>query len=231
MTAPAGAEAAEATLLLTEPDWMPDAVNQLVLASTATALPRAPSQTPSQTPSPVPPAVPTPTPPDLPAVPPGPTSEAVHAPPAPPGIPSSPTPSAGADPAAAGPRMDEAPTRTADHLAPGGVGRSEPAHEPADSAPLVHSYPAGTPPPMTRRGALLALAGTAVAAGAVVAVWKTSDGGFGAGGRHGGAETWCCSPTRLRMARTGEVGTSGERHCRRGWFEQRFPQGLPGRCL
>ncbi|WP_265737359.1 serine/threonine-protein kinase [Actinacidiphila yanglinensis] len=178
MAAPAGAEAAEATLSLTASDWMPDPVNRLVLARTATALPRAPGRIPD----PAPPAAPTPTAPDVPAVPPGPTSDAVPAPPAPPGISSSPTAPAGADPATAGPRMDEAPTRTADHPAGGGIGRSEPAHEPADPEPLVHSYPAGTPPPMTRRGALLALTGTALAAGAVVAVWKTSDGGSGSVG-------------------------------------------------
>jgi outer membrane protein assembly factor BamB len=68
------------------------------------------------------------------------------------------------------PSPHEAPTRTADHA----VSASPDA--PAGTAPD------GAPAPLSRRGALLALTGTALAAGAAVAAWKLSDGGSGAAG-------------------------------------------------
>ncbi|CAG6395541.1 PQQ-binding-like beta-propeller repeat protein [Streptomyces cocklensis] len=68
------------------------------------------------------------------------------------------------------PSPHEAPTRTADHA----VSASPDA--PAGTAPD------GAPAPLSRRGALLALTGTALAAGTAVAAWKLSDGGSGAAG-------------------------------------------------
>lgn len=84
-------------------------------------------------------------------------------------VPRTPTPTVpdvpAAPPAAAGfpaPDVHQAPTRTADHAPP-------PLPPPAAA-------------PLSRRGALLALSGTAVAAGTAVVAWKLSDGGSGHAG-------------------------------------------------
>ncbi|WP_405583583.1 serine/threonine-protein kinase [Streptomyces sp. NBC_01190] len=93
-------ETADATLLLTEPGWMPEAVDRLVREKSATPLPRNP------TPAPAPAVAPTPTTPDVPAAPP--TSTPQAAPP--------PTPAAG-EPAVPDPPLHDAPTQTAGHAA------------------------------------------------------------------------------------------------------------------
>jgi outer membrane protein assembly factor BamB len=180
MTAQGQDETADATLLLAEPGWMPEAVDRLVREKAATPLPRNPTPPPA--------AVPTPTTPDVPVAPRAPVPQA----------PIPPAPAATDGPAAA-PPLHEAPTQTAGHASRGAVGPSEPAGEPDDSVPLVYSYPAGAPVPMTRRGALLALTGTAVAAGAVVAIWKTSDGGSGSGS---GGSPSSVQPSTRKAVRT-----------------------------
>ena len=100
--------------------------------------------------------------------------------------------------------MHEAPTETADQAAQSSADTPEPpagpaagpaaepladaaaapASAPADAppgpAPSAHPRPDGTPP--SRRNALLALTGTALAAATVVTGWKISEGGSGSAG-------------------------------------------------
>ncbi|WP_327708045.1 PQQ-binding-like beta-propeller repeat protein [Streptomyces sp. NBC_00464] len=105
MTAPGEGDTAEAAPLLTEPGWMPDAVDRLVRNMAATPLPRNPASTPAIA------AAPTPTAPDVLA--------SLHgATPEPPQMPAVPaTPAATDTPPATAPALHSEPTRTADHVA------------------------------------------------------------------------------------------------------------------
>ena len=204
--------ASDATLLLTE-GWMPDAVNRLVRERSATGLPRNAAVVPSAVPDPAPapdaapgqnaaaplgPASastprPTPTVADAASPPqPGPA-----APPATPDISQAataqapagqPGPAAVPVPAPApAPGLHEALTQTGDQAAQGFVpppAADDPVPEPA---PPAIPYPGVLPGPLSRRGALLALTGMAVAAGAGIAVWRaTGDGSSSAGPPAGG---------------------------------------------
>ncbi|MFE7366165.1 outer membrane protein assembly factor BamB family protein [Streptomyces anulatus] len=147
MTTAGERAAAEATPLLTEPGWMPDEVDRMVRAKASTPLPRNPAPPPARA------EAPTPTTPDIPAAPHG----AAPEPPRTPAAPATPTaaPTATDTPPAAAPAPHDEPTRTA--------------------AQAVRS-PDDPPPALSRRSALLALTGTAAAAGIGVAIWKTAEG-------------------------------------------------------
>ncbi|MEU6420773.1 PQQ-binding-like beta-propeller repeat protein [Streptomyces spiralis] len=170
-------EADAATLLLTEPGWMPDPVARLVQANATTALPHTPPPAERQTPA-TPPAV-TRLDPDVPA-----TSAS----------PQTPQPASPAAPAA-----HQEPTRTARQPAPETLGPSGTTPEPTDPEPSPHAQSAGPRPLISRRRALLAVTGTALAAGATLTTWKLLDNGTS--GTHsdtdalGGAGT-TPSPTR-----------------------------------
>jgi outer membrane protein assembly factor BamB/serine/threonine protein kinase len=168
MTAQGQDEPADATLLLTEPGWMPAAVDRLVREKSVTPLPR--NATPAPAPAPTPPVAPTPTAPDIPAAP-----QAT-----PPPMPAAGEPAA-ADPP---PPLHDALTQTA--------GRA--AQTPAPATP-----PTPEATPLSRRGALVALAGTVAAAGTAIAVWKTSDGGSGSAADGSPSAT---TPARARPVRT-----------------------------
>ncbi|MFF3392292.1 PQQ-binding-like beta-propeller repeat protein [Streptomyces sp. NPDC002669] len=166
LTTPGEGDTAEAAPLLTEPGWMPDEVDRLVRAKAATPLPRNPAPTPT------PAAVPTPTPtaPDIPAAPHGAAPEPVRTPAAP----ATPAATDNTSPAAA-PALHDALTQSADHAA---------------------QSPGAPPPPLSRRGVLLAVTGTAAAAGLAVAVWKTADRGSGSAGSPSALQPSARKPTR-----------------------------------
>ncbi|MFJ2898065.1 PQQ-binding-like beta-propeller repeat protein [Streptomyces sp. NPDC087218] len=167
LTTPGEEDTAEAAPLLTEPGWMPDEVDRLVRAKAATPLPRNP--TPAPTPTAVPTPTPTPTAPDMPAAPHGAAPEPVRTPTAPA------TPAATGAPPAAAPALHDALTQSADHAA---------------------QSPGAPPPPLSRRGVLLAATGTAAAAGLAVAVWKTADRDSGSAGSPSALQPSARKPTR-----------------------------------
>ncbi|MFJ6433620.1 PQQ-binding-like beta-propeller repeat protein [Streptomyces sp. NPDC091416] len=174
MTTPDEEDTAEATPLLTEPDWMPEAVGRLVREKAATPMPRNPASKPAPSAQPTPtapdvPAAPTPTTADIPVAPHGATPEPLLKPAAPA------TPAAPDTSPVTAPALHDAPTRTADHAS---------------------RNPGGTPPPLSRRGALVALAGTAAAAGLGIAAWKTADRGSGSAGSPSALQPSASKPVR-----------------------------------
>ncbi|MFF4079414.1 PQQ-binding-like beta-propeller repeat protein [Streptomyces sp. NPDC001777] len=168
LTTPGEGDTAEAAPLLTEPGWMPDEVDRLVRAKAATPLPRNPAPTPTPTPAAVP--TPTPTAPDIPAAPHGAAPEPVRTPAAP----ATPAATDNTSPAAA-PALHDALTQSADHAA---------------------QSPGTPPPPISRRGVLLAVTGTAAAAGLAVAAWKTADRDSGSAGSPSTLQPSARKPTR-----------------------------------
>ncbi|MFI1093282.1 PQQ-binding-like beta-propeller repeat protein [Streptomyces sp. NPDC020917] len=167
-------------------------------APNATPAPNAgPGRNPAPVlaPTPAPTPRPTPTVADAAAAPRSPV-----APPATPDLPHAPTvhaaagqPAPAASPALAPvPGLHEALTETGDQATPGLVPPPAPS-DPAPSDPLpddaaaepappVIAYPGVLPGPLSRRGALLALTGTALAGGVGIALWKaTGDGSRSAG--------------------------------------------------
>ncbi|WP_328473440.1 outer membrane protein assembly factor BamB family protein [Streptomyces sp. NBC_00448] len=215
--------ASDATLLLTE-GWMPDAVNRFVRERSAAALPRNQGAEPAAAPEPSSPSTgdapaghseapaagttptprPTPTVADAASAPPRGTA----VPPAAPDIPHAPTLHAAAEPPAApAPALHEALTQPGDRAAPGLVPPQAPDHPAPDPAPPVIPYPGVVPGPLSRRSALLALTGVAVAAGAGIALWKANDDGSGSAGSPsaGGAPTTGPTPsTPKRTFRPGQ---------------------------
>ncbi|MFE7620883.1 PQQ-binding-like beta-propeller repeat protein [Streptomyces sp. NPDC057496] len=179
MTTPGEGDAAEAAPLLAEPGWMPDEVDRLVRAEAATPLPRTPVPTPAPAPAAAAAAAPTPTAPDIPVAPHGATTEPARIPvaPEPARIPVAPAaPAATSSSPATAPALHDAPTRTA--------------------GPAAQSPGAPTPPPLSRRGVLLAVTGTAATAGLAVALWKTADRGSGSAGSPSALQPSARKPTR-----------------------------------
>ncbi|MFD3716503.1 serine/threonine-protein kinase, partial [Streptomyces sp. NPDC058677] len=182
-TGSADGATAAATLLFTEPGWMPEQIARLVQAHTSTALPCTPPPTPSASPPDMPPSAPTPpTPPVV-----APTPDSSTPAPTPSGAlpllsaqPPNTQPALPAAPPSA-PEMHQAPTRTGKHLHPvppqAAPTQFDPAKGTADLAPLPHGDPSRHQRRIPRRRALLGLAGTALTAGAGFAGWKilTSD--------------------------------------------------------
>ncbi|MFI1096393.1 PQQ-binding-like beta-propeller repeat protein [Streptomyces sp. NPDC020917] len=174
-----------ATLLLGEPDWMPDRVARLVQENTATALPQVAPPV-RESPSGQPP------------------SDAAPAPapaPAPAGMHEAPTRTGTAAAfEAPGPSAPPGPGQSG----PGPSGPSDPPGPPAGTPAPPQDPPLDPATELSRRRALIALTGVA-AAGVGVAVWSIADNG-GSGSPSGGTPQSTGTSSRPPTAPPAQAG-------------------------
>ncbi|MFE7834995.1 PQQ-binding-like beta-propeller repeat protein [Streptomyces sp. NPDC057474] len=168
-------ETAAATLLLTEPGWMPDHIIQLIREHTS-ALPHTPLPLPPERH----PALPAADPPTPDEQAPGPpktslpqTTETL--PPAPPAPPNAQTPASEAqqEPTTVDGQSTPLPLPASD------LSQSGSAEQPPGPTPASQGHPSGHQSHISRRRALFALTGTTVAAATALTTWKIRDNGSG----------------------------------------------------